>query len=1441
MRVPHLWGCLTVPFLLLQSSSARPCDHKHRPWVHVLCDDAVEHELASLGRVEHADLNQHTRVDDHNHANNDHTNNDHTNNDHTDINHTNNDHNHRCATHSATNNFFHGDDSHHLGPNWEGPLVVVARCEFTNTSSVDESVVDAAFKAGTNQLYNLGPYLLKNTDLTVTTPTVPELSQLIPTTSPPFAPTVGDQQHFYIKFTIVNRNYSSDLAQSYSPLRTEYTTNISNLLENLFYQKIGDAVQACTVTNYWEGPLVVVARCEFTNTSSVDESVVDAAFKAGTNQLNDLGPYLLKNTDLTVTTPVGLTQGPQQHFYIKFTIINRNYSSDLAQSYSPLRTEYTTNISNLGPQQHFYIKFTIINRNYSSDLAQSYSPLRTEYTTNISNLGPQQHFYIKFTIINRNYSSDLAQSYSPLRTEYTTNISNLLEDLFRKQVGNAQHNCTVTNYWPGTLVVVVVVAKCEFTNTSSVDESVVDAAFKNGTEQLTSLGLYQLNTTDLSVTRPIVSVATTMKTTAAVGPTLEPLQHFYIKFTIVNRNYSSDLAQSNSTLRQEYTANISGLLEDLFRKQVGNAQHNCTVTNYWPGTLVVVVVAKCEFTNTSSVDKSVVDAAFKNGTEQLTSLGLYQLNTTDLSVTRPIVSVATTMKTTAAVGPTLEPLQHFYIKFTIVNRNYSSDLAQSNSTLRQEYTANISGLLEDLFRKQVGNAQHNCTVTNYWPGTLVVVVAKCEFTNTSSVDESVVDAAFKNGTEKLTSLGLYLLNTTDLIVNRTEPLPPTEAPIAAPETLVAFFIKFTVVNYNYTVDLDNSSSPLYQEHSKNISQELEKLYKNVKGINLKNCTVVDFWDQPLAVVAKCFFVNTSDVNNNSVHENFKNGTKSLKKLGNYSLTEKDADVTVTTLKDFDIQFTIHNHTFKKELKDNNSSIYKEYVKNITELVENLYRTKYNKTLHYCVITGFTEGSIKVDCKCYFTNSSTVTVADILETFSNKTDGIDVLGAYKLQPNKLTVNAKPIVPPPAETLKPYYLKFTVTNQKYKTDLETVTSQSYANITKGISAELDKLFNKEIGNKSHGCTVVDYWPANNDGALKDLVVVAKCNFTDTPEVNKTVVWDAFYKGTNGTYKLGAYDLKNNALEVKAEPFVPPTAEKLKPYYLKFTVTNHKYKTDLETVTSQSYADITKGISAESRRYDSRTTIFSPEGRLYQVEYAMEAIGHAGTCLGILATDGVLLAAERRNTHKLLDEVFFSEKIYKLNEDMACSVAGITSDANVLTNELRVIAQRYLFQYQEPIPCEQLVTTLCDIKQAYTQFGGKRPFGVSILYMGWDKHYGYQLYQSDPSGNYGGWKATCIGNNSAASVSMLKQEYKEGDMTLQSALALAIKVLNKTMDVSKLTAEKVEIATLTRENGITKIKVLKQKEVEALVKKHEEEEAKAEKEKKEKEQKEKEGKSS
>lgn len=214
--------------------------------------------------------------------------------------------------------------------------------------------------------------------------------------------------------------------------------------------------------------------------------------------------------------------------------------------------------------------------------------------------------------------------------------------------------------------------------------------------------------------------------------------------------------------------------------------------------------------------------------------------------------------------------------------------------------------------------------------------------------------------------------------------------------------------------------------------------------------------------------------------------------------------------------------------------------------------------------------------------------------------------------------------------------------------------------------------------------------------------------------------------------------------------------------------------------------------SRRYDSRTTIFSPEGRLYQVEYAMEAIGNAGSAIGILAKDGVVLVGEKKVTSKLLQTSSSMEKMYKIDDHVACAVAGIMSDANILINTARVQAQRYTFMYQEPMPVQQLVQSLCDTKQGYTQFGGLRPFGVSFLFAGWDRNHGFQLYMSDPSGNYGGWQAAAVGANNQAAQSILKQDYKD-DATREEVVQLAIKVLSKTMDSTSLTAEKLELAEL------------------------------------------------
>lgn len=220
--------------------------------------------------------------------------------------------------------------------------------------------------------------------------------------------------------------------------------------------------------------------------------------------------------------------------------------------------------------------------------------------------------------------------------------------------------------------------------------------------------------------------------------------------------------------------------------------------------------------------------------------------------------------------------------------------------------------------------------------------------------------------------------------------------------------------------------------------------------------------------------------------------------------------------------------------------------------------------------------------------------------------------------------------------------------------------------------------------------------------------------------------------------------------------------------------------------------------SRRYDQSTTTFSPEGRLHQVEYAIEAINNAGTCVGLQCKEGIVLAAERRTVSKLLAPSKTSEKTYTLDDHVSCLVAGLTADANILIHQSRLASQRYLYKYQEPMPVEQVVKSVCNYKQAYTQFGGLRPFGVAFVFAGWDEHFGFQLYQSDPSGNYSGWKATVIGQNNQAGKSILKTDYKE-DSSINDNLKLSVKILLKTLDSAAPSPERIELSVLKHaENG-------------------------------------------
>lgn len=173
-------------------------------------------------------------------------------------------------------------------------------------------------------------------------------------------------------------------------------------------------------------------------------------------------------------------------------------------------------------------------------------------------------------------------------------------------------------------------------------------------------------------------------------------------------------------------------------------------------------------------------------------------------------------------------------------------------------------------------------------------------------------------------------------------------------------------------------------------------------------------------------------------------------------------------------------------------------------------------------------------------------------------------------------------------------------------------------------------------------------------------------------------------------------------------------------------------------------------------------------------------------------MILATEKRVLSKLLEKTL-AEKLHQIDSHVVAASAGINADAEILIQAARAMALRYKHKYGQAIPVEVLVQHIADHKQSYTQFGGLRPYGVSFIFAGWDQNLGFQLYQSDPSGNYAGWQATSIGANSQTAHSILKSDYTS-NLSSDDAKKLALKVLKKIMDVTTVSCESVELIELT-----------------------------------------------
>ena len=212
-------------------------------------------------------------------------------------------------------------------------------------------------------------------------------------------------------------------------------------------------------------------------------------------------------------------------------------------------------------------------------------------------------------------------------------------------------------------------------------------------------------------------------------------------------------------------------------------------------------------------------------------------------------------------------------------------------------------------------------------------------------------------------------------------------------------------------------------------------------------------------------------------------------------------------------------------------------------------------------------------------------------------------------------------------------------------------------------------------------------------------------------------------------------------------------------------------------------------QSAGYDRAITVFSPDGRLFQVEYAREAVKRGTTSLGVKSAEGIVLVVDKRPTSKLVEPKSI-EKIFQIDEHIGTATSGLVADARAIIEKARIEAQINRITYNEPIRVESLAKKICDMKQMYTQHGGVRPFG-SALIIGGVNGKGCHLFETDHSGALIEYKATAIGAGRAAAMEEFEKKYKE-NLSMEESIELALDAVYEATE-GKTTPESVEIAVI------------------------------------------------
>lgn len=209
-----------------------------------------------------------------------------------------------------------------------------------------------------------------------------------------------------------------------------------------------------------------------------------------------------------------------------------------------------------------------------------------------------------------------------------------------------------------------------------------------------------------------------------------------------------------------------------------------------------------------------------------------------------------------------------------------------------------------------------------------------------------------------------------------------------------------------------------------------------------------------------------------------------------------------------------------------------------------------------------------------------------------------------------------------------------------------------------------------------------------------------------------------------------------------------------------------------------------------YDRAATMFSPDGHLLQVEYAEKTVRLGSASIGFRCKDGIAIISDKRIKDRLID-IESANKIYEIDHHIIASAAGILSDARVLVDRAQLLSQQHRVTYDSDIEVESIIKEISNTKQAFTQYGGARPFGVSVLIAGISNEKP-KVYVSDVTGNYFGYIASAIGENDEKIKEMLRKEYKDS-ITIDEAIKLGFRIFKKILE-KDFSIERFDIAYIT-----------------------------------------------